>query len=132
MANVVNKWRVSHRVWDLGKANSGFESSTVTYAQLYLGRQEKGRIDLAAAKQHDRTSNPTHSLIPDGTPCWERRMLKCKNDFVLAGLEAVCGCGGQEGGEDAAEEADQGSGCQVRREQIYVTTYESTQTRAER
>ena len=42
------------------------------------------------------------------------------HDFLLVGIEAVRGRGGQEGGEDAAEEADQGSGGQVRTEQKYV------------
>ena len=46
----------------------------------------------------------------------ERPVVEYKSyaAFLVAGLEAVCGRGGQEGGEDAAEEADQGSGRQVR------------------
>ena len=38
-----------------------------------------------------------------------------KGAFLLSGFEVVRGRGGQEGGEDAAEEADQGGGRQVSR-----------------
>ena len=44
---------------------------------------------------------------------WGKTQQFNKGAFLLSGFEVVCGRGGQEGGEDTAEEADQGGGRQV-------------------